>query len=283
MPVSISVSKTYDSYEALVNDPDVDGVYIATPHRFHFENAKLCLEAGKPVLCEKPLTVNANEARQLLELSREKNIFLMEALWSRYLPIFAQVRKWIDAGKIGDIVLITSTFGFRAERDHHDRSLNPELAGGALLDLGVYNIAVSQWVLQQNTVSFQAHARIGETGVDEFTAATLVYKNNAISQFTCNLLSQNTNDMFIYGTKGHIRLHPGFWGGDKATLKVGRKEKTVRKRLRNRGFEYEIEEAQRCIQAGMIESPGMSHADTLANMELMDAIRAEVGLKYPFE
>jgi len=140
------IPRVYDSYEALAADPEVDAVYIATPHRYHREQALLCLEAGKAVLCEKPLTVNAAETRALIDLAHKKQVFLMEALWSRYLPIYSHVRDWLDSGLIGDVELIQSTLGFAMTRDPNDRLLKHELAGGALLDLGVYNIAMSQWV-----------------------------------------------------------------------------------------------------------------------------------------
>ncbi|MEP6896830.1 MAG: Gfo/Idh/MocA family oxidoreductase, partial [Chloroflexota bacterium] len=140
-------AKTYNSYEAMLNDPQVDGVYIATPHRYHFENIMQCLKAGKPVLCEKPLTVNANEARQLIKVSQDNKVFLMEALWSRYLPIYTVVRQWLDDKAVGDISLMVGTFGFNAPKDANDRWQNPELAGGTLLDMGIYPIAISQWVM----------------------------------------------------------------------------------------------------------------------------------------
>ncbi|MBK9209460.1 MAG: Gfo/Idh/MocA family oxidoreductase [Anaerolineales bacterium] len=276
-------AKIYNSYEALVNDPEVDGVYIATPHRFHFENAMLCLNVGKPVLCEKPLTVNAAETRELIKASREKKIFLMEALWTRFLPIYSVIRGWLDEKAIGDISLMVGTFGFNAPKEKDDRWQNPELAGGTLLDMGIYPIAVSQWVMRSQPKSFVAMAQIGKTGVDELTTFSLKYENNVISQSHSSFLSNHVNDFLIYGSKGQIRIHPHFWGTTKATLTVNDQELTVSRPLRAGGFEYQTEEAMRCIRAGLLESPGMSHADTLANMELMDSIRAEIGLKYPFE
>jgi predicted dehydrogenase len=275
--------KTYDSYEALVNDPQVDAVYIATPHRFHLENALLCLNAGKPVLCEKPLTVNVAETKQLIDLARAKNIFLMEALWTRYLPVYRQVREWLDEGAIGDVKLLVSTFGINVPKEQSDRWLNPELAGGTLLDMGVYPIAVSQWVMGRESQSFSAQTYLGKTGVDELTAVILKYDNGVIAQFSSNFISDNANEFFIYGAQGHIRIHANYWAATEATLVAGEREVLVSEPLRRNGFEYEIEEAMRCIRAGLLESAAMSHAHTLASMELMDKIRAEIGLKYPFE
>ena len=275
--------KTYTSYEALVNDPRVDAVYIATPHRFHYENAMLCLQAGKPVLCEKPLTVNAAETRKLIETARANKVFLLEALWTRFLPIYAEIRQWLDEKAIGDLHYLTSNFGFNIPKGKEDRWLNPELAGGTLLDMGVYPISTSQWVMGQAPVSFGAKAIIGETGVDELTSVVLQYPGGAISQFSSNFLSDNVNDFYIYGSKGSIRIHANYWAATMATLSVNGQQLTLSRALRAGGFEYQTEEAMRCIRAGLLESPGMTHADTLANLELMDAIRAQVGLKYPFE
>ncbi len=276
-------AKTYNSYEALVNDREVDGVYIATPHRFHFENVMLALNAGKPVLCEKPLTVNAGETKKLIETSKKNKVFLMEALWSRYLPIYSVIRKWLDEKAIGEISLMVGTFGFNAPKEKDDRWQNPELAGGTLLDMGIYPIAISQWVMGANPKSFVAMGQIGKTGVDELTTFSLQYENGVISQSHSSFLSNHVNDFLIYGSKGMIRIHPAFWGSTKATLVTDDQELTVSRPLRAGGFEYQTEEAMRCIRAGLLESPGMSHADTLANMELMDGIRAQIGLKYPFE
>jgi dihydrodiol dehydrogenase / D-xylose 1-dehydrogenase (NADP) len=275
--------KTYTSYEALVSDPQVDAVYVATPHRYHFENVMLCLNAGKPVLCEKPLTVNAAETKKLIETSHSKNIFLMEAVWTRCLPIYQQIRQWLDTGVIGEVKFMSSTFGIVVPKTADDRWLNPELAGGTLLDMGIYPISVSQWVTGQQPQSFSVQALRGKTGVDELTAVTLKYPNGVVSQFNSTFLVDNVNDFFIYGTQGRIRIHPNYWGASSATLFTEGQELTVSKPLAGGGFEYETEEAMRCIRAGLLESPSMSHADTLANMELTDKIRAEIGLKYPFE
>ncbi len=275
--------KSYNSYEELTRDPKVDAIYVATPHRFHFENTKLCLEAGKSVLCEKPFTVNANEAKILIDLASRKNVFLMEALWTRYLPIYNVVKKWIADEKIGGIKLLTSTFGFNFERNLEDRKFNNSLAGGALLDLGIYPISISQWLMQQNPESFSAVAHLGETKVDEMLAVNLKYNNGAVSQFSCNFLSTNENDFLIYGTKGYIRIHGMFWGATKATLYLGEQEFVETRPFKSSGFEYQIEEATNCMKAGKLESSIMPLSQTLENLLLMDNIRKTIGLKYSFE
>lgn len=275
--------KAYASYRELVEDPRVDAVYIATPHCFHFEQSMLALEAGKPVLCEKPLTVNATQARTLIHTALLKRVFLMEALWTRFLPVYKSVRQWLDQGRIGRPQLLNSTFGFKALEDHGDRVYNAALAGGALLDIGVYNLSTTQWVLGRNVEYFSAHGRLGETGVDELTAVDLFYEDGTASQFTCTIKAQTENDFNIYGEEGRIRIHPPFWEATTATLTVGDEALTVEKPHLGNGFEYEILEVMRCVGNGMLESPDMPHNQTLSNMLLMDKIRKAIGLRYPFE
>ncbi len=275
--------KTFNSYQALLEDNDIDGVYIATPHRFHYEQAKLCLEAKKPVLCEKPLTVNAKQTQELIELSKNNNTFLMEALWTRYLPIYQVIRDWIDSDEIGDIENLTSSFGFCVPKDLDDRMYNEQLAGGVLLDMGVYNIAISQWVMGCNPTDFLATGKVGETNVDEQVSVTLKYGDYKTSQFTASIISLQNNDFFIHGKKGFIRIHAMFWDCISATLSNFETEKTVTKRFDATGFEYETQEAMNCIRDGALESSKMTHTDTLANMQLMDSIREKIGLKYSFE
>ena len=163
------------------------------------------------------------------------------------------------------------------------RWLNPQLAGGTLLDMGVYPVSTSQWVMGQMPASFSARAVLAATGVDILTSVLLKYPNGVISQFNTNFVSDNVNDMYIYGSKGYIRIYANYWGSSKATLSVAGQDLTVSRPLRASGFEYEIEETMRCVRAGLLQSPGMPHAQTLANMELLDAIRAEIGVRYPFE
>jgi predicted dehydrogenase len=278
-----AVPTTYASYADLIADPAIDAIYIAIPHRFHVEQALRCLEAGKAVLCEKPLTVNAREASLLIETARAKRVFLLEAVWTRYLPIFQHVRRWLDAGSVGEIRLLSSTFGFSAARDPQDRLWNHDLAGGALLDLGIYNLTLSQWVMGAEPLAFSAQAILGATEVDELTAVNLQYANGGVSQWTCTLLADTSNSFHIYGSAGHIQVHTPFWGATRATLATAGQELTVSEPFRASGFEYQIEDAMRCIRAGLIESPTMPHAQTLATMTLMDQIRARVGLRYRFE
>lgn len=276
-------ARVHASYQALIADPAVDAIYIATPHSFHAETIRACLEAGKPVLCEKPLTVNAAQADALFALARARGVFLMEALWTRFLPVYSEVRAWLEAGRIGEVRLLASSFGFKAPRNMEDRLLNPQLAGGALLDIGVYNLSISQWVLGRNPESFSATGYVGETGVDEQLAATLDYGHGLMSQFHCTIRTDTANDFHIYGSEGSIRIHPMFWGATTATLRNAAEETTLERPHRASGFEYQIEEAQRCIRAGLLESSTIPHADTLATIKLMDALRGHMGQRYPFE
>ena len=275
--------KATDDLMELAADDSVDIVYIASPHNFHFAAAKALLEAGKPVLCEKPLTLNAAQARELIGISRANNVFLMEAMWTRCLPIYDRVREWLDDGRIGEPRLVTSHFCFPSPYDPSSRWFDPELAGGSLLDLGVYNLAVSQFVMGRKPDKIAAVARFSGSGVDEMLSASLLYENGGMAQFTCGFTSRFDNSLVIGGEKGFIRVAPRFMDAGEAVLTIGDHTETVREPLRGEGFEFEIEEAMRCLRAGEIESPKMPLDDTLATMEVMDGIRAQIGLRYPGE
>ena len=280
---SFNAKKYYRSYEELTTDPEVDAIYISTPHRFHYENAKLCLEAGKAVLCEKPLTVNAKQAEKLIKLSQSQHVFLMEALWTRFLPIYGQVRQWLDAGEIGDIRMASSTFGFKAPRNAQDRLLNLELAGGALLDIGVYNTSLAQWVFHKPPQTITAISQIGETGIDETDSVIMSYENGALAQFTCSFQAQMLNQFVITGTNGIIIVHSNFWEASQASLIKNGKTQTIKRRLEINGFEYEINASMRAIKEGALDCPQMTQADTLTNIRTLDTIRQQIGLRYPFE
>lgn len=279
----------YNSYQALTEDPNVDAIYIATPHRFHFQQARDCLLAGKPVLCEKPLTVNASETEQLITLSKATGLFLMEALWTRYLPIYQHVKAWLQEDKIGTVTRVTSSFGFEFPRNKEDRLLNHQLAGGALLDLGVYNLSLSQWIFAAQPESFSINGFLGDTHVDEHDEVLLSYSDGRCSDFIISLNQQLSNNLIISGSSGTISIDAMFWDAKKATLRINGESAnkaevlTVTEEFRATGFEYEIEEAVYCIQHGLTESPRMPLNDSLATMKLMDQLRSAIGLTYSFE
>jgi len=200
------VPRAYISYEALVRDDDIDVVYIATPHTMHKENCILCLEAGKAVLCEKPFTINADEASTVVELSRQKQLFCMEAMWMRFFPVMEKVRSLIQSNAIGDIRMVVASLGFLAHNDPDHRFFNPALGGGALLDLGVYPLSFIFQLLGK-PASIVSNANIGITGVDEQAAAILGFEQGRLAVFTTSLRTNNINDATIMGTKGQIRIH----------------------------------------------------------------------------
>ena len=273
----------YDDAAALAADPSVDMVYVASPHNAHFATAKMLLEAGKPVLCEKPITVSAPQTAELIALSRSNNVFLMEAMWTRFLPLYGRIREWLDAGRIGRPRVVTSAFCYPASYDPASRLFDPALAGGVLLDLGVYNISISQWVMGRKPDRVAATARFAATGVDDLLAATLHYPDGGLAQFVCGLTTAFDNALVIGGDQGFIRVAPTFIQGREAVLHVGDTTETISESHRSGGFEYQIEEAMRCFRNGEIESPMLPHADILATMETMDEIRNQIGLRYPLE
>ncbi|WP_295890838.1 Gfo/Idh/MocA family oxidoreductase [uncultured Vibrio sp.] len=276
------IEKVYTDYAAIVNDPDIDAVYIATPHRFHFEICQMALLAGKAVLCEKPLTVTSDQSEQLFQLAKSNNVFLMEALWSRFLPVWIEVKKWVQQGSIGRLTQFESTFGFRAERNESDRLFNIELAGGSLLDTGVYNIALTDFLMGQSPERIQSNVIVGQTGVDEQCHVTLHYPN-LTSEFTCSILEPLPNTFTIVGEHGTICVQSNFWEAESAVLSVdGKRDQTVTIPYEKNGFEYQVNEVHRCMASGLISSPEMSPEVTIRNMKVMDEILASAGVTYPF-
>jgi len=278
------------SIDELLADPRIDGIYIATPHAQHGEWVRQCLDAGKPVLCEKPLVPNLAQGRALVHLASARQVFLMEAVWTRFLPIYAVVARWLRDGAIGELRAMQSSFCFPAPFEPAGRLYNPALAGGALLDIGIYNLTVTRWVLQAalgacpEPLSIHATGVLAPTGVDQRVTATLQFPGGLDSQFICGLDGCAENALTIIGERGVIKLPTRFWQATEALLqRWDEPQQHVQEPFRVNGFEYEIEEAQRCIRAGLIESPRMTHADTLATLGWMDEIRRQVGVRYPFE
>lgn len=276
--------------DALLADPQVHAVYIATPHASHGAIVQRCLDAGKPVLCEKPLVPTQAQAHELVALSRARGVFLMEAMWTRLLPAVVGARRWLDAGEIGAVRAVQSSFCFAVPYDPASRLFDPAQAGGTLLDIGIYNLAMTRWALEAapgacaEPVDVQVQGVLAPSGVDQRVSATLVFAGGVVSQFVCAFDAVADNALRISGERGAITLPDRFWEATTAVLtRPGRPDQTLQAPLRINGFEEEIEEVMRCVRAGRIESDRVPHAETLALLGWIDRLRAALSVRYPFE
>lgn len=271
------------SYDALVNDPDVDLVYVSTPHTLHAENSRLALEAGKHVLCEKPFSLNARQAADLVALARQRGLFLMEAMWMRFLPAIVHVRQILDEGTLGDVRMLSADFGLQFASDPAGRLFAPELGGGALLDLGVYPVSFAHMVFGRPD-SMVTLASMGQTGVDEQSGIILRYPKGQIACLHTSMGVETPTEAALTGTRGRLRLHPPFYRTDDLTLQIpGQRDKHLHHRRTGNGLHYEALEVMECLRQGKKESGNMPLAESLAVMETLDAIRAQWGLRYPGE
>lgn len=278
-----NILKAYDSYDKLLQDPDVDVIYVGTPHPLHKINVIDALNAGKHVLCEKPFTMNAAELEAMIAVAREKKLFLMEAMWTRFLPPIRRVREWIRDGKIGEVRLVKAEFGFRMGWDPEHRLLNPELGGGALLDAGIYPVSFASMIFGAKPEKVYSTASIGETGVDEQFSILLAYEGGRSATLNGAIRVDLPNEAYIHGTEGYIHI-PQFLFSREASLHVSDQE--VEKFEDDRpseGYAFEAEEVGRLIQAGELESEVISLEESLDIMRLLDQVRGQWGLKYSFE
>lgn len=277
-----SVARRYGSYDDLVADADVDAVYVSTPHPFHAPCSLLAIKAGKAVLCEKPFTVNAHEAREVVEAAREKGVFVMEAMWTRFFPLMRRLRDMAAAGEMGEVLMVQADFGFRAGFNPEGRLFNPALAGGGLLDVGVYPLSLAVMLLGvPNRVS--GLARLGETGVDELAAFTLGFPSGGLASLTTGVRVSTPHEAFICATEGSAHIPAPWWVPEKMTVRVGRRTVEYSEPKLASGFEYEIAEASRCIREGLRESPVLPLDETVAIVDVMDQLRAIWGVRYPME
>ena len=277
------IERRHASYEALAADPELDAIYIATPHPFHRENCLLCLSADKPVLCEKPFTMNAAELEEVVALARARQLFLMEGMWSRFMPVMVRLRQLLADGVIGEPQLLTIDFGFRAAFNPEARLFAPALGGGALLDIGVYTLSIASMIFgpPQRIASM---AQMGESGVDERSAYLLGYKSGAMSVIGAAIRTSTPQPLVLNGTLGRITVQPPFWFSERLTVEVyGRERTEIELPMSGNGFNYEAAEVMRCIRAGKLESDVMPLDESLALMRTMDEIRAQWGLRYPME
>jgi predicted dehydrogenase len=275
--------RRYGSYEALAQDPDIDAVYIATPHSGHEADSILCLSAGKAVLCEKPFCINAAQATRMAEAARKNGVFLMEAMWTRFLPVIAKVRELVREGAIGELRLVEADFGFRAGVNPESRLFNPALGGGGLLDVGVYTISLASMLLGTPTGA-TGFAKIGETGVDEEAAFVLRYPEGQTAVLSTAIRLNTAHVATLVGTAGRIRIHSPWWKGTTATLqRDGQPDETLDLPYEGNGYNYQAIEVARCVREGLSESPVMPVSETIEIMKTMDALRAQWGIKYPME
>ncbi len=279
--------RAHGSYQALVDDPDVDVVYVGTPHPDHVASMRLALEAGKAVLCEKPFTVNRRDAEASVALARRRGAFLMEAMWMRYVPAMVELRRLVADGAIGEPVSTAADFGFAAgglPPEH--RALAPALAGGGLLDIGIYPLNFAAFVLGP-IAAVQADAELGPTGVDVHTVFNLRHAGGQRSQGMCSLRATTACNATVLGTQGRIDIEPPFYAAQRLRVTRGAHEgapvEIVDKPWRGNRYVAQVEEVQRCLRAGLAESPAMPLDESIALVGWMDAMRAQMGLRYPGE
>lgn len=276
------IPAAYGSYEEMLTSPEVDAVYIATPNNLHEENIRACIAHHKHILCEKPMTTSAPQAEALFALAREEGVFLMEGMWISHLPLLKKLRELLESGAIGAVRHLRADYGFVAKGARRTRKFEASLGGGALLDVGVYNLAFARMVLG-DPAAFQTKAVFSEFGTDELSVTILNYPSEATAVLTSAIGIAMPTEGVIYGETGRIRL-PNYQQAQTLTVEpYGGEAYSVEMPFEHTGFEYQIRETDRCVAAGLTSSPFQTPEDTLAVLRTMDAIRERWGMKFPFE
>ena len=273
------VKKAYGSYEEMLADDEVELVYIATPHSHHYLHAKMCLEAGKNVLCEKAFTVNAEQAQKLFDLAKEKKLLITEAIWTRYMPSRKMINDIIESGVIGEVTAVTANLSYTVS--HVERIRKPELAGGALLDVGVYPINFASMVLGDKVKDVKATA-IFQNGVDILDSIAMVFEGERMATLQCGAREISDRMGSIFGTRGYMQVQ-NINNPEKITV-FDTEHKEVASYVvpeQISGYEYEVESCMEAIQEGKLECPEMPHAETIRIMKIMDDIRKSWNYEIP--
>ena len=273
------IPRAHGSWQALADDPGVDVIYVATPHNAHHAASKLCLEAGKAVLCEKPLTLDLATAEDLVTTARAKGVFLMEAMWMRTNPAIRRIGALVADGAIGEVTAVTADFGVAGPFPPGHRLRARELGGGALLDLGVYPVTFAHLFLGA-PATVLAWASLTPEGTDQNTGLVLGYASGAVATLHCGFVGETSQRATITGTLGRIEVPRHFYRPEAYTVVRGEQAEETQVPLRGNGMGYEAEEVMRCLRAGLLESPLIPHAATLDVMRTLDQARAQIGVAY---
>ena len=280
---TIPGAKSYGSYAELINDSEIDAIYVATPHPSHKENVIAALNAKKPVLCEKPFAVNASEAKEMVTAAKANDVALMEAMWARFLPHYAKIREIVASGVLGHITTIHADHGQRLADQNIPRLIEPSLAGGALLDLGIYPISLAHMVLGIPQ-SITSTAVFTDKGVDAQTSMIFDYGNGAQAILNTTMIVQTPCTAVIAGLKGYLEVDRTFY--NPTSMRITLFDGTVTEYpsdYKGHGLREQAVEFARVVKSGAKESPILTWDDTIAIMEIMDTVRSQIGLKYPFE
>lgn len=272
--------KAYGSYEELANDPEVDLIYIATPHAMHYDNARMCIEKGKPVLCEKAFTANARQAEELLNFAHEKKVFITEAIWTRYMPLSLTIQELLKKGAIGTPYTLSANLSYPIS--DKERIIRPELAGGALLDIGVYTLNFAAMAFGNDIAETHSACQKTATRIDAQESITLFYKDGKMATLQSSIYAQSDRMGVISGDKGHLIVENincpesvRVVDKDYQTVAVYQAPEHIT------GYEYQVYASIEAIEKGWLESPYMPHAETLRIMRQMDNLRKEWGVVYP--
>ncbi|GAA4505682.1 Gfo/Idh/MocA family oxidoreductase [Hymenobacter ginsengisoli] len=271
------------SYEELLSVPDIDAVYIATPHSEHHAHALLCLRGGLPVLCEKAFAQNVRQAEEMVQAAQQNGVFLMEAFWTRFFPAIKQALELVQAGTIGEVKHLAADFGFITDFKPESRLFAPALAGGSLLDIGVYPLFISQLFLGV-PATVRAVATPAPTGVDQNCAMALAYASGATASLFSTIAATSNNNCVLYGATGQLHLMGRFHAPSGLEIhRPGQEIEVIPYPKTGLGYHYEAAHVQECLAQGLAESPLLPLAFSLDLMRTLDAVRAEIGLRYPGE
>jgi len=273
--------KSFGSYEELATDPDINIVYIATPHAFHFENTMMCLSHGKAVLCEKPLGLNYHQVKKMVEKAKANKLFLMEAIWTRFIPATEKLLELLQSNAIEDLLFMHADFGFKADMNPAGRLFNKNLGGGSMMDIGIYPVFLSLLTFGI-PAKIKAMARKTETGVDSYCAMLFDYDNSAKAMLESTVEVNTPTEAIIYGKKGYIKIHSPFHHSQKISVfhnEILKQEYELP--YQGHGYIFEIEEVNRCLLNNQTESDSMQHRMSLNLITILDWVKKEIGLEYP--